>query len=254
MNNFDLKFKEVICEQGSPEWFNARAGVITASKIKEVRARLKNGDWSAAAKKYAFRLAFERVSKGVLDDTYSNAYMKRGSALEEDARILHESNNNILIDTAGFFVSECGLLGASPDGLINHDGGAEYKCFLSPDELMPILLAGDVSTVMDQVQACMLATGRTWWEFFLYTPQIAGVCEKPYKIFRIERDDDYIAEMLDDLKEFDALILVYLETIAKQYGIAAQEPDFMPENEEGSDFMEDEQGMMPELENIDIQF
>lgn len=237
MNNFGLKFNAVDCEQGTPEWFEARAGVITGSMISTIRARLKNGDWSAAAKKYAFRLAFERVAKSVLDDTYSNAYMKRGNALENDARLFHEMEYGVLIIVPGFYVSECGRFGASPDGLIGADGGAEYKCFLSPDELMPILIDGDVSTVMDQVQMNMLATGRQLWDFFLYTPQIAGVCEKPYKIYRIERDENYIAAMMADLTEFDGLINYYADLIAGQYGInAAKEILDAPAEEEQATF------------------
>lgn len=236
MNSFGLTFNEVICEQGTPEWFEARAGVITGSKIKEVRTRLKNGDWSMAAKKYAFRLAFERTAKSLLDDTYSNAYMKRGNALEEDARVLHEEQLGMLIDTAGFFVSQCGLFGVSPDGLISRDGGSEYKCFLSPDELMPILVEGDISTVMDQVQMCMLATSRVWWEFFLYTPQMAGVCAKPYKVYRIERDENYIAAMLDDLNEFNSLVDSYQHLIAGQYGVNAPAPQQEPTDEDLAEF------------------
>lgn len=216
---FNLKFKEVECEQGSIEWFISRAGAITASMIKVIRKKLIIGEWSVAAKKYAFRLAFERVAKSVLDDTYSNAYMKRGNALEEDARIAHEIELGCFIQATGFWVSECGKLGASPDGLIGEDGISEYKCFLSPDELHPILIDGDISTVADQVQMVMLATNRKWAEFFLYTPQIAGVTDKPYKRFRIERDEKYIADMLADLAEFDVLINSYAHLISEAYGI-----------------------------------
>lgn len=237
MNNFGLKFNEVECEQGTPEWFEARAGVITASNIKTIRARLKNGEWSMEAKKYAFRLAFERVAKSVLDDTYSNAYMKRGNALENDARMLHEMECGELIIVPGFYASECGRFGASPDGLIGADGGAEYKCFLSPDELMPILVDGDVSTVMDQVQMNMLATGRQWWEFMLYTPQMAGVCSKPYKVYRIERNEAYIAAMMTDLTEFDGLINYYADLITGRYSIsAAKEILGAPAEEEQTTF------------------
>lgn len=237
MNSFSLTFKEVDCEQGSPEWFDARAGVITGSMVSTIRSRLKNGQWSNPAKKYAFRLAFERVAKSVLDDTYSNSYMKRGNFLENDARVLHEIEAGDLIIVPGFFVSECGRFGASPDGLIGSAGGAEYKCFLSPDELMPILIDGDTSTVTDQIQINMLATGRKWWDFFLYTPQISTVTEKPYKIFRIPRDEEYISEMLKDLFEFNALIEVYAEQVKAAYGICAdQQKEEQPELSFNFDF------------------
>lgn len=219
MNDFGLSWALSEHEQGSIEWLNDRAGRITGSMVKVVRKRLKNGDWSVPAKKYAFKLAFERISKGVLDDTYKNAYMKRGNDLETGARIVHECKDNIFITETGAFLSACGRFGASPDGLIGEDGGAEYKCFLSPDELFPILIEGDISTVQDQVQFNMLATGRIWWEFFLYTPQLENVTAEPFKKYRIERDEEYIAEMLEDLHEFDDLISEYQEIIKQQYSI-----------------------------------
>lgn len=218
-------FKLVECEQGTPEWFESRAGAITASMIKVVRKRLQSGDWSVAAKKYAFRLAFERLAGGVLDDTYSNAYMKRGNVQEEVARQLHEIDVGEFVEQTGFWVSECGRFGASPDGLIGFDGGGEYKCFLSPDELMPIMLENDVSTVMDQVQMCMLATNRQWWDFFLYMPQLAKATEKPYLRYRIERDESYIAQMMADLEEFDSLINSYGYLLAEKMNINAFETE-----------------------------
>ena len=47
--------------QGSPEWHQARAGVITGSMFATARQRLKSGPnkggFTAAALDYAFRLA-----------------------------------------------------------------------------------------------------------------------------------------------------------------------------------------------------
>lgn len=252
VNGFGLAFSEFACEQGTPEWLDARSGRITASMIKVVRKRLADGGLSVAAKKYAFRLAFERVSKSLLDDTYNNAYMKRGNVLEEDARILHEARNNTLIEVPGIYLSECGRFGASPDGLLSSQLGAEYKCFLSPDELYPILIDGDTSTVMDQVQFCMLATSRTAWEFFLYTPQMAGVCATPYKIYPIDRDEDYIESMLSDLYEFDELIKEYMQIIIDQYMPQPPAPETTPEEPvwSGYDMAQPQQ----QQTNYEIQF
>ena len=107
MNNFGLSWALSEHEQGSVEWLNDRAGRITGSMAKVVRKRLKSGEWSVPAKKYAFKLAFERIAKGVLDDTYRNAYMSRGNNLEVDARIIHESKDGVFIDEVGAFLSAC---------------------------------------------------------------------------------------------------------------------------------------------------
>lgn len=204
------------CEQGTAEWFEARAGVITASMFSEVRKRLASGankgDYNKKAHQYAFRLAFERIAGLPLDDTYTTKYMERGTRLENDARILHEIRISDLIEEIGFVKSDCGRFGSSPDGLIGTDGGSEYKCFISPETLMPILLSGDLSEVMDQIQGNMWITGRKWWHFGLYLPQLASV-GRELTLIRVERDNDYIEALEADLVAFDSLVNQYKHMI-----------------------------------------
>ena len=61
----------VNCAQGSEEWHQERAGVITASMFGDARAKLKSGpnkgEPTAKAQDYAFRLAVERISGKPLD-------------------------------------------------------------------------------------------------------------------------------------------------------------------------------------------
>ena len=84
------------CEQGSQEWLDARCGLITASMFKEIRAKLKNGDYSAAAKQYAFRLACERISGELLsEDKFETWEMRRGHELEPEARLGHEAQYSL---------------------------------------------------------------------------------------------------------------------------------------------------------------
>ncbi|MFL3932299.1 hypothetical protein LER98_32380, partial [Pseudomonas aeruginosa] len=56
----------ITCDQGSPEWHQARAGCITASMFGDARARLKSGankgQPTSTALDYAFKLAVERIS------------------------------------------------------------------------------------------------------------------------------------------------------------------------------------------------
>jgi len=204
------------CEQGSEQWHEERAGLITASMVGEIRKRLKSGPnkggFTKLAEQYAFRLAFERMAGMPLDDTYQTAYMKRGNLLEESARIAHESKIGQLIQSVGLVVSDCGRFGASADGLIGADGGAEYKCFVSPEKLMPIMIENDESDIQDQMQMNMWLADRKWWHFGLYCPQLAGI-GRDLTLIRVERDDEYIEKMVNDLKEFDALVNQYLGKI-----------------------------------------
>ena len=109
----------------------------------------------------------------------------------------------MLVERAGFVVTEDNIFGASADGLIGTKGGSEYKCFVSPASLRPVLLQADVSEIMDQVQGCMWVTGRDWWHLGFYCPALRAI-NYPLHLVRLTRDDNYIASMESDLLEFKA--------------------------------------------------
>ena len=206
-------YQIIECQQGTPEWHQARVGVITASMFAECRKRLKSGpnkgDFSEAAKKYAFKLAIERISGQLLEeDKFETFEMRRGRELEPEARLAHENAKGILVEQVGFVKTEDGLFGASADGFIDDDGGSEYKAFISPSSLMPIILQGDISDCMDQIQGGMWLTGRKYWHFVLYCPALKAV-NRHLTIFEVQRDDDYIEQMEKDLWEFNRLVEKY---------------------------------------------
>lgn len=201
------------CIQGSQEWHEARCGTITASNFAEVRKRLKSGankgDFSQAAKQYAFKLAVERISGQLLqEDKFETFEMRRGRELEPEARYAHEQKIGVMVEQTGIVKTDDGLFGASVDGLINNDGCAEYKCFISPASLMPIILEDDISDCTDQIQGQLWITGRKWADFCLYCPALK-VIGKDLKIFRVNRDEEYIEAMETDLLEFNKLVESY---------------------------------------------
>lgn len=246
------------CEQGTPEWFESRAGVITASMFSEVRKRVGGlseqqaeyvqlvlsghsadaaaeragyskpptskrveaalrgeqlGDFTDAAKAYAFKLAVERIGKTTLDaEGFKPWQAERGNALEEECRRRHEADISELADLAGFVTTDCGRFGCSADSFINHDGGGEYKAFLAPVKLHSIIIDGDWGDVMDQAQGCLMITERDWWDMCLYCPHLATV-GKDFLRKRSYRDDAYIAALWKDLEAFDALVEEYRQQI-----------------------------------------
>lgn len=197
------------CDQGSESWHEARAGVITASKFKVARSKLQSGknsgQFTEASKDYAFRLAIERISGKPLDEGFETWQMKRGHELEPAARMAHEIQTGLSIMRAGFVLTDDRLFGASADGLIDDDGGSEYKCLVSPEKLRDILIDGDFSDYLDQVQGCMYVTDRKYWEFCLYCPALEPIGKELWRR-RVERDDNYIEAMEADLVEFAAMV------------------------------------------------
>lgn len=197
------------CEQGSAEWHQARAGCITASMFSVARERLKSGknagDLTNAAKDYAFRLAIERISGEALDEGFQTWAMKRGHELEPAARMEHEIQTGLLVQRAGFVTTEDGKFGASADGLIGDDGGAEYKCLVSPEKLRGIYINGDFSDYIDQVQGCLWLTNRKWWHFGLYCPALESI-GRQFWYREVKRDDDYIDQLERDLVAFERVV------------------------------------------------
>lgn len=200
-------------DQGSVDWHMARSGAITASKASLIRDRYKQGprkgEFKDSALDYAFRLAVERITGAPLDDDeFSPWQAERGVRLEPDARSRHEAEAGVLVRQVGFITTEDGKFGASADGLIGDDEGAEYKCFLAPAKLRPILLDDDWSDLRDQCQFGMAITGRKRWHMGLYCPALS-VIGRDFTLRVIERDDAYIDAMWADLLEFDAQVEKY---------------------------------------------
>ncbi|MBX3704016.1 MAG: YqaJ viral recombinase family protein [Steroidobacteraceae bacterium] len=202
----------VQCQQGSEEWHQARCGAITASMFATARSRLKTGpskgDFTAAAKDYAFRVAVERISGEPLDEGFETWQMQRGHELEPEARMEHELQSGLIITRAGYVSTDDGRFGGSADGLIGEDGGSEYKCLVSPTRLRQVLVGDDLSEFIDQVQGCLWLTGRKFWHFCLFCPALAPIGKQLYWR-EIRRDDAYIEALEGDLVGFEALVSDY---------------------------------------------
>lgn len=197
------------CDQGGDVWHKSRAGVITASNFCIIRERLKSGankgDYSSKAKDYAFRLAVERISGEPLDEGFETYSMRRGHELEPQARMEHELKTGLFVNRAGFVLTDDGKYGGSADGLINEDGGSEYKCLVSPERIRNVLLNDDISEFMDQIQGCMWLCGRSWWHFCFYCPALEPIGKQLY-MKHVVRDEAFIEALEPDLREFEKLV------------------------------------------------
>lgn len=170
-------------------------------KVLKVLAGQAVGEFSTAALEYSFRVAFERISGEPLDEGHQTWQMQRGHELEPDARAEHQIQEGVFVERAGFVVTDDWRFGASADGLIDLDGGSEYKCLVSAARLRAVLLDGKTDDFTDQVQGCMWVTGRKWWHLGFYCPQLKKI-DYPLHLVKVARDDDYINAMEQDLLEF----------------------------------------------------
>lgn len=175
----------------------------------------KVGDFSDAAKNYAFRLAVERISGTPLDEGFETYSMRRGHDLEPVARAEHEIQSGLVVRRAGFVLTDDGVYGASADGLIGDDEGSEYKCFIDPAKLRQFHIDNDASGIMDQVQGCMWITGRKRWHVGLYCPALESAGRQLWwRVF--DRDQAHIDAMQIDLAEFHALVDFYESQLLRE--------------------------------------
>jgi hypothetical protein len=201
----------VLCDQGSPEWHRARCGRLTASNFHIMRAiaRLKfgpnAGDYSAEAKNHAFRVSIERISEEPLDGGFETWAMTRGHELEPEARGEHEVEAGVIVERVGFMMTDDGAFGCSLDGIIRPEGRSEYKCYVDPEKIRSIVLHGDISMAIDQVQGGLWISEGEWMDFCLYCPALRSAGKQLVRK-RIYRDDNFIEELEADLLEFKALV------------------------------------------------
>ena len=159
-------------KQQTDEWFAARIGLVTASRISDVMAVLKNGQEAATRKNYRAQLVAERLT-GTKAESYSNAAMQWGTDNEPIARSAYEVDAGCFVDEVGFVPHPViDGTGASPDGLVEGEGLVEIKC---PNTATHIdyLIANEVpSEYQYQMLWQMECTGRKWCDFVSYDPRM----------------------------------------------------------------------------------
>lgn len=194
-------------EQGSEAWLAARKGCITGSRFKDCRDKLKSGAPSKACIAYAMDTARERAG-GSAPAKFQNAAMRTGTEQETFARTAYERRTGNLVDEVGFFTTDDGMFGLSPDGLIDDDGVLEIKTMVSSDTLFTAVADGDVSAYMDQCLGYLWLLGRQWVDLVLWAPDLNLMV-----IHRIHRDEDAIEKLESDLMAFARMVKQYEATL-----------------------------------------
>lgn len=200
--------------QGSQEWLDARRGVITGSRFKDCRDKLKSGAPSKKCTDYAMDVARERVG-GRTPDIFANAAMRTGTEQEPFARAAYEAKTGNFVEEAGLITTDDGLFGVSVDGLVGDDGIIEIKTMVSSDTLFTAVVDGDISAYTDQCNGAMWLLGRKWVDLILWAPDLDPI-GRQLTIIRIERDDDIIEELEGDLMAFERLVSKYENLLRKE--------------------------------------
>lgn len=182
--------------QGSDEWLNARSGVITASCFNKIITPTGKATTGKTRRDYMLDLIHEQITKTPIE-SYTNAAMQRGNDLEPEARETFEFIKDIVVNEVGIiYQDDSKLISCSPDGLIGKSQGIEIKCPLHKAHIETLLSQTMPKCYIQQVQGCMMVSGRSSWWYVSYHP-----LHKPFMTL-INRDDDYIKLLEKALKDF----------------------------------------------------
>ena len=164
-------------QQGTPAWFNARKGKLTASKFGQAAGICP---YTSRAKALRLELGKEKWSGNLAACTW-------GTKNERNAIKDYMVRTGNVVTSKGFFPHpEYDWLGGSPDGLVGQEGIIEVKCpFVNKvchTKIPPIYYC--------QINGLLEILNRQWCDFISWTPT-------EMKVYRVYRDPNLFAYLLD---------------------------------------------------------
>lgn len=157
-------------EQRTEEWFAARCGKVTASRVADIIAKTKTG-YSTSRDNYLAQLVCERMT-GKPAESYSNSAMQWGTDTEPFARAAYEARMDLLVTEVGFINHpQIAMAGASPDGLAN-EGMVELKCPNTSTHLQILLDRKVPEKYITQMMWQMACADRPWCDFVSFDPRL----------------------------------------------------------------------------------
>lgn len=194
---------ELNLEQRSPEWFKARLGKITGTRLKEI--------FKADNLPLIDEMIAEIISEQ-FEDNYVNSSMQRGIDLEPIVKEYYELLKEIKIINIGFCLSEENdYLGLSPDGFTKDRKGAiEIKCPSTKNHVKYIRMNQIPNDYKHQCYCYFLVNkSLEWLDFISFDDRFKS---KIMFIHRINR-----SEILEELEKTEAELNKFILKFEKYY-------------------------------------
>ena len=157
--------------QGTTEWFAARCGKVTASRVADIIAKTKTG-YSTSRDNYMAQLVCERLTNTPTEG-FTNAAMQWGVEQEPFARAAYETAKGVMVEEVGFIVHpEIDMSGASPDGFVGVNGLVEIKCPNTATHIQTLLDQKVAEKYITQMMWQMACTERPWCDFVSFDPRM----------------------------------------------------------------------------------
>jgi len=197
-------------------WLRARAGKLTASRMRDAMDFLKNGQPSAKRSQLMRELLAERLTGDSVRHFVTDAMM-HGLQFEDEAKAAYEAETGVIVGEAGFYDHpRIDALGATPDGLVP-GGLIETKCPTTAT-FVEWRMAGVVPEEHKPQMIVQLAcTGRAWCDFVAFDPRIKNPAHRLF-IRRFEPTAEEIAKVEaaaeQFLSELDAMFEAFTQAAA----------------------------------------
>jgi putative phage-type endonuclease len=186
-------------DQRSDDWFKARLGKVTASRVADVVAKTRNG-YGASRANYMAELVVERLT-GKPTEGFSNAAMLWGTEQEPFARDAYSARYGELVTEVGFVDHpRIAMSGASPDGLVDATGLVEIKCPNTANHIEYLLSREPPQKWLYQMQWQMACTERDWCDWVSFDSRMPESLQ--LVIVRIPRDDEVIGMLEEEIQAF----------------------------------------------------
>lgn len=188
-------------EQRSEEWFKARVGVVTGSRVGSI---LGVNPYQSADDVLRDMV---REYFGAEKEFKGNVATNHGERMEPVALEFYERTSGNRVEQTGLVKHDKhDWLGASPDGLIGIDGGLEIKC---PYWAKAPYSVHEKPSYYAQCQHIMEVCDLEWMDFLCY------INDDLYLLERLPRDSDWFAEALPKLERFHKKYLAAISDESK---------------------------------------
>lgn len=188
-------------EQRSPEWYDQRRGIVTASAVGHLVApsTLKPAA-NESSRGLARLLAAERIT-GWTEETFPTREMWRGIEDEPIAR-KHYSEWVGKVEPCGFMVRDFGgfKIGYSPDGLVGATSLIEIKSRAPKAHLETVLTNEVPAENMAQIQAGLLVSGRSSCDY------ISWCGGMPMWVICVVPDERWFEAILEAVAKFERTV------------------------------------------------
>lgn len=197
------------CEQYSPEWWDVRLGLPTASNFAAIMA---SGE---GRRKLLYQLAGE-ILTGEPAENYSNAAMQRGKDMEAEARAHYAFTREVQLTRVGFVrrtLPSGRFVGCSPDSLIGDAGMLEIKT-MAPHLLIQLAESGRFPTEhRAQIHGSLWVSGRQTCDLSIFYRKMPIA-----PVYSVIRDEVYIREISNAIEIFDFELNGLVEKMRKMGG------------------------------------